>query len=69
MGHVAHEFGHVLGLAHQGPQTDCMQYGFYNNSGGSGMCDFSADNVAQILAEPDNEGWFEAMPGETCRGT
>jgi hypothetical protein len=68
LGHVAHEFGHVLGLDHQGPQTDCMQYGFYNNSGGSGMCDFSADNAAQILADSDNEGWFEALPGEICRG-
>src|SRR5690606_9231252 len=38
MGHVAHEFGHVLSLGHDGPSTDCMVYGFYNNSGGSGMC-------------------------------
>lgn len=68
MGHVAHEFGHVLGLDHQGPQTDCMQFGFYNSSGGSGMCGFSAENVAQILAEPDNQGWFDAQPGDTCVG-
>lgn len=68
LGHVAHEFGHVLGLQHEGPDTDCMQFGFYNDSGGSGMCSFSMDNVAKILAEPDNDGWFEALPGDTCRG-
>jgi hypothetical protein len=68
LGHVAHEFGHVLGLDHQGPDTDCMQFGFYNSSGGSTMCNFSADNVTQILADSDNEGWFEAEPGENCVG-
>lgn len=64
-GHVAHEFGHVLGLPHQGPNDDCMQYGFYTNDSDD-LCDFSSDNVAQILADPDNDGWFEARPGETC---
>ena len=68
LGHVAHEFGHVLGLDHQGPEADCMQYGFYVSFTDGEMCDFSADNVAEILAEPNNEGWFEAEPGETCRG-
>ncbi len=67
MGHVAHEFGHVLGLDHQGPEEDCMQYGFYNSVGGTGMCDFSADNVAQILADSDNEGWLDAQPGDQCQ--
>lgn len=66
-GHVAHEFGHVLGLDHQGPQQDCMQFGFYTDDPDD-LCSFSAENVAQILAEPDNDGWFEAMPGETCIG-
>lgn len=66
VGHPAHEFGHVLGLEHQGPPTDCMQYGFYNNSGGAGMCSFSIDNVAQILDTSDNGGWLDAMPGDRC---
>jgi hypothetical protein len=66
-GHVAHEFGHILGLDHEGPQDDCMQYGFYTNDA-TDLCDFSPDNVAQILANPNNEGWFEAMPGELCSG-
>ena len=67
LGHVVHEFGHVFGLDHQGPNTDCMQYGFYNNTGGSGMCGFSANNVEQILGDVENEGWFGANPGESCR--
>jgi hypothetical protein len=66
-GHVAHEFGHVLGLDHEGPQQDCMQFGFYTDDPND-LCSFSPDNVAQILADADNEGWFEAQPGETCVG-
>jgi hypothetical protein len=66
-GHVAHEFGHVLGLDHEGPNDDCMQFGFYTDDPND-LCSFSGDNVAKILAEPDNEGWFEAEPGETCVG-
>ena len=66
-GHVAHEFGHVLGLDHQGPNEDCMQFGFYTDDPDD-LCSFSEANVAQILGEGDNDGWFEAMPGETCTG-
>jgi hypothetical protein len=66
-GHVAHEFGHVLGLDHQGPNDDCMQFGFYTDDP-EDLCSFSDDNVAQILAESNNDGWFEAMPGDTCVG-
>jgi hypothetical protein len=44
-----------------------MQFGFYLDGGGQ-MCSFSDDNVQQILTDPDNDGWFEAMPGETCVG-
>lgn len=66
-GHVAHEFGHILGLDHQGPTDDCMQLGFYTNDPDE-PCDFSPDNRAQILANPNNAGWFEAMPGELCTG-
>lgn len=66
MGHVAHEFGHVLGLAHEGPEQDCMQFGFYDSVGGTGMCDFYPDNVAAILDDPQNAGWLNAEPGETC---
>ena len=66
LGHVAHEFGHILGLDHEGPETDCMQLGFYVSVGGEGMCSFSTDNVAKILADPDNAGWFEATPGQRC---
>jgi len=65
LGHVAHEFGHVLGLDHEGPQTDCMLYGFYAPPGGA-MCTFSPANVAKIKADPDNAGWLNAMPGQTC---
>lgn len=66
MGHPVHEFGHVLGLDHTGPNDDCMQFGFYLGTGGDAMCQFSPDNVQQILNDADNDGWFEAMPGETC---
>jgi hypothetical protein len=66
-GHVAHEFGHVLGLDHEGPNDDCMQFGFYTDDP-SDLCSFSDANVAKILADSDNEGWFEAEPGETCVG-
>lgn len=65
LGHVAHEFGHVLGLEHEGPNDDCMQFGFYVSKGGA-MCKFSAANVSKIKADPDNNGWFKAMPGQTC---
>lgn len=67
MGHPAHEFGHVLGLDHEGPDDDCMQYGFYTQTV-AGMCTFSDANVQKILANPNNEGWFEALPGQTCSG-
>lgn len=67
IGHVAHEFGHVLGLDHEGPNDDCMMYGFYTDDPND-PCSFSSANVAKILANPANEGWFEAMPGETCTG-
>jgi hypothetical protein len=67
LGHPAHEFGHILGLDHEGPDTDCMQYGFYLSTV-PGMCEFSAANVQKILDDPDNDGWFEALPGETCSG-
>ena len=66
MGHVAHEFGHILGLDHEGPDTDCMQFGFYNNSGGDGMCSFSRENVRKILNTEANDNWFNAKPGDTC---
>ena len=66
MGHPMHELGHVFGLEHEGPDTDCMQFGFYNNSGGSGMCSFSAANIAKVLNSPDNAGWLDALPGDTC---
>ncbi len=68
LGHPAHEFGHVLGLDHEGPETDCMQYGFYLSSGGPGMCDFSDANIQKILDNPSNDGWFLANPGDTCSG-
>lgn len=67
MGHVAHEFGHILGLDHQGPQSDCMQFGFYTNDADE-LCSFSPDNVSQILQSSNNQGWFDAVPGETCHG-
>lgn len=66
-GHVAHEFGHILGLDHEGPSDDCMQFGFYTNDADD-LCSFSDANVDKILANPNNQGWFDAMPGETCTG-
>ena len=66
-GHVAHEFGHVLGLDHEGPNDDCMQFGFYTNDAND-LCSFSDANVAKILAASANTGWFKAKPGETCAG-
>lgn len=66
LGHVAHEFGHVLGLGHEGPMTDCMQYGFYTSSTNGAMCTFAPANVAKIKAAADNAGWLNAMPGQTC---
>jgi hypothetical protein len=69
LGHPAHEFGHLLGLDHEGPNDDCMQYGFYLGGGAPQMCQFSEANVQSILSDPNNDGWFEAMPGDTCTGT
>ena len=65
LGHVAHEFGHVLGLGHEGPDDNCMMYGFYESLPPE-MCDFGSANVASILADSGNAGWLNAMPGQTC---
>lgn len=63
MGHVAHEFGHVFGLDHTGPNTDCMQYGFYIGTV-SGLCEFSQSNRQIVIDSPANEGFLDALPGE-----
>ena len=55
---VIHELGHVYGLDHQGPDTDCMQLGFYSYTLPGQLCTFSNDNVAQIQADPNNTGWL-----------
>jgi hypothetical protein len=44
-----------------------MQFGFYT-SDPNNLCSFSAANVANVLSEPKNAGWFAASPGETCVG-
>ncbi len=66
LGHPVHEFGHLLGLEHEGPDQDCMMYGFYLYVDDGKMCEFSDANVQKILGDRDNEGWLEAMPGQKC---
>ena len=61
---VAHELGHVYGLGHQGPDDDCMQFGFYRYVNGAQLCDFGEENRASVLADPRNVGWLDAEPGD-----
>ncbi len=56
LGHVAHELGHVYGLAHVGPLDDCMQFGFYD---AETMCRFSAENREAVRNDPANVGWLD----------
>lgn len=52
----AHEFGHVYGLGHTGPDQDCMRFGFYD---AATMCRFSAANRAAVRNDPANVGWLD----------
>lgn len=61
---LAHEMGHVFGLGHEGIDEDCMQFGFYLYENATGLCDFSAENRAKVLADPANAGWLDAEPGD-----
>ena len=61
---VAHELGHVFGLSHQGPDEDCMQFGFYQYIAETETCQFSADNRAVVSNDPFNDGWLNARPGD-----
>lgn len=67
LGHALHELGHVFGLEHTGPESDCMQYGFYTDDPDQ-LCTFSRDNVVRVLRNADNAGWLEAQPGDRCSG-
>jgi hypothetical protein len=66
LGHVVHELGHVFGLAHTGPNDDCMRWGFYDDTGTPRMCFFDDANRAQILAEPANAGFLTEGNGVAC---
>lgn len=61
---VAHELGHVYGLGHAGPDEDCMQFGFYHYASGEALCEFSTENRKLVQADPRNEGWLDAKPGD-----
>ncbi len=65
LGHVAHEFGHIFGLDHEGPDNDCMLYGFYDVDQ---LCDFSPANREIVQNDPDNAGWLSYQPGDRLRG-
>ena len=61
---IAHELGHVYGLGHEGPEADCMQYGFYRYMSPTDDCVFSAENRARVIGDPRNAGWLAARPGD-----
>lgn len=63
LGHVSHEFGHVYGLDHTGPDNDCMRFGFYLNFNRSEMCDFSQDNRNIVKSGSQNQAFLAADPG------
>ena len=59
---LTHELGHVYGLEHQGPDSDCMQLGFYQYVMGTEMCQFSSENRGAVVNNPMNQGWLSAVP-------
>ena len=61
---VAHELGHVYGLGHEGPDEDCMQFGFYRYVSGDRLCDFGIQNRTLVVADPRNTAWLDAAPGD-----
>lgn len=63
-GHVAHEFGHVFGLEHSGPDNDCMQWGFYDYLNSGQMCDFFEDNRNIVKNRSQNQPFLIAEPGQ-----
>lgn len=67
LGHLAHMFGHLAGLKSEtGPLEACMHRGFYNEDGQGPMCDFAKEHVEAVRADPENAGWFDAVPGDRC---
>ncbi|MEM7340136.1 MAG: hypothetical protein AAF467_15880 [Actinomycetota bacterium] len=64
---VVHELGHVYGLTHEGPDADCMQFGFYDyllEERGQQHCIFSERNRQIVINEPRNGPWLAAEPGD-----
>lgn len=61
LGHLAHEFGHVFGLQHTGPQSDCMQQGFYTSELRRDTCRFS--NANRNSVRKTQSKWLTQMPG------
>ncbi len=56
---IAHEQGHMWGLPHQGPNEDCMQFGFYENS-----CNYAQINRNQVLRGSSSGYFFANKTGQ-----
>ncbi|MFV0258032.1 MAG: hypothetical protein ACK5PP_06250 [Acidimicrobiales bacterium] len=59
-----HELGHVYGLTHRGPDSGCMQLGFYRYLTGHVPCRFSPVDTTDVWADPNNLGWLSSAPGD-----
>jgi hypothetical protein len=46
-----------------------MQFGFYRYVADDEVCQFSADNRAQVINDPFNQPWLAARPGDTADPT
>lgn len=64
LGQTAHEFGHAFGLGHEGPEDDCMQFGFYDYTTHGAMCQFSSANRSKVKNSSANQAFLSASPGQ-----